>query len=286
MALEPGFVETNGIRLHYLAAGDSSARPVVLLHGNTHCGGIWAPLIESLASQGYRAYGVSLRGHGLSDKPDSGYDWMSLKDDTIGLLDGLGIESALFVAHSRGGGVTLATALYHPGRVRGVIAYEPTVPLRRGDGPPANMRAPAGLVERTERRRTHFPSREFLFDYYRQRDIFKNWRDDYLWAYIDHGHEAVEGGVERLCPGWVEGKLYEAMVDDSAWRGRTCPGVPVSLIFGDSSGRMAPGRDPAGPIQAVFPRATVGVMANASHFGPMEHPDVWERLVLEFESQI
>jgi hypothetical protein len=64
-----------------------------------------------------------------------------------------------------------------------------------------------GLVERTERRRTHFPGREFLFDYYRQRDIFRNWRDDYLWAYIDHGHRQVEGGIERLAPGWVEGKL-------------------------------------------------------------------------------
>jgi pimeloyl-ACP methyl ester carboxylesterase len=54
MTLEPGFVETNGIRLHYLAAGESGGEPVVLLHGNTHCGGIWAPLIESLAGKGLR----------------------------------------------------------------------------------------------------------------------------------------------------------------------------------------------------------------------------------------
>lgn len=284
MNLNERLVQTNGIDLQCLTVPGASGKPVVMLHGNTHCGGIWAPLMQRLAERGFEPYGVSLRGHGRSTKAESGYEWTNLKEDTRGLLDALDIERALFVAHSRGGGVSLMTGLYYPERVRGIVAYEPTSPLRRGDGPSPNMRPtpPAQLMERTERRRTNFPSREFLFDYYRARDTFKAWRDEYLWAYIDYGHELVEDGIERLCPGWVEGKMYEAMGDDTAWRGRTSA-TPLLLVFGDNGGRLGPGRDPLGLIQTVYPGANANVMKDSSHFGPMEHPEVFERLVLDFE---
>jgi pimeloyl-ACP methyl ester carboxylesterase len=138
----------------------------------------------------------------------------------------------------------------------------------------------------TERRRTHFPSRDFLFDYYRERDQFKAWQPDYLHALIDHGFEDVEGGIERLCPGWVEGKLFEAMLDDLPWRDAPRCDVPVRVVYGENSGRLAPGRDPDAPVRAVFPGHQMTVMKGVTHFGPMEHPQEFEALVLSFEASL
>jgi pimeloyl-ACP methyl ester carboxylesterase len=283
MPLKDGYVKTNGIRLHYVEAGEESGRPVLLVHGNSHCGGVWAPLMESLAAKGYRCYGLDLRGHGHSDKPESGYAWEDLRQDVAGVLESLALKDALIVAHSRGGGASLLATAYNPERVRAVIAFEPTTPISRAAAPGSNQPPPAvRMAERTQRRRTSFPDRQFLFDYYRERDLFKHWRADYLWALIDYGTEAVEGGIERLCPGWVEGKLYEAMLDVGPWAGKTDASTPVRLVYGENSGRVGPGRDPSAPVRALFPGVTWQVMAGVTHFGPMEQPDEFERVVLEF----
>jgi pimeloyl-ACP methyl ester carboxylesterase len=285
MALQSGSVATNGIRLHYLTAGPEDGRPVLLTHGNSHCGGVWRPLIESLAAAGYRCFGLDLRGHGHSDKPEEGYDWASLRDDVAGSIRGLELQRPLIVAHSRGGGASLLAAASNPGLVRGVLAFEPTTPMSRAaplgsSEPPPAVR----LARRTERRRTSFPSREFLFDYYRERDVFRSWREDYLRALIEYGTEPVEGGIERLCPAWVEGKLYEAMLDDAPWKGVSASAPPVKLVFGEKSGRLGPGRDPLRPVREIFPHVEYTVMPGVTHFGPMEHPDEFERLVREFDA--
>jgi pimeloyl-ACP methyl ester carboxylesterase len=285
MTLVSGFAETNGIRLHYLRAGSLGGRPAIFVHGNSHCGGVFAPLLESLAGRGFLCFGVDLRGHGLSDKPEGGYSWESLRDDIGGLIEALDLRETLIVAHSRGGGASLLATAYHPQRVRAVLAFEPTTPLSRAAPAGSNEPPPAvRMAQRTQRRRTSFPSREFLFDYYREREQFKQWRDEYLRALIEHGTEEVEGGIERLCPAWVEGKLYEAMLEEGPWKGVTGARTPVKLVFGENSGRLGPGRDPVAPVRAIFPAVGIEVMAGATHFGPMERPEEFERLVLEFDA--
>src|SRR5262245_61490031 len=99
-------VSINGIALHAWQWG--TARPsLVLLHGSSHCGGVWSPLAERLAVEGWGVLAVDLRGHGCSAKPESGYGWASLRDDVAGLLTQLDLRDVLLAGHSRGGGVSL-----------------------------------------------------------------------------------------------------------------------------------------------------------------------------------
>ena len=60
-----GFVESNGIRLHYTRTGGDKP-PLVLAHGVTDAGLCWTPLAEALAPE-YDAIMVDARGHGRSD---------------------------------------------------------------------------------------------------------------------------------------------------------------------------------------------------------------------------
>lgn len=284
MALDSRFAAVNGTRLHYLE-GKGEGQPFVFLHGNSNCGGVWAPLAEKLNAQGSRVIAVDLKGHGLSDKPRSGYDWASMRDDIVGLLEQLDLRSVVLVGHSRGGGISLLTGAALPDRVDRVVVFEPTLPmaLNLPPGVVPQRRAPnTALTDRALRRRTKFDSRQHLFDYYRVRDAFKDWREDYLRTYVEHCAAVMpDGTVELLCPPWVEASLYEAMPDIGPWADVSSPGLPVRVVFGARSGRVREGRDPIAGLRPRFPRVELVVMEDASHFGPMEHPDVFERLVLE-----
>lgn len=74
---------------------------------------------------------VSQRGHGDSDKPDSGYGIEDFVADVVGLLDVLAIERAVLVGHSGSCLVARRVALDRPERVAGLILEASPATLRR-----------------------------------------------------------------------------------------------------------------------------------------------------------
>ena len=65
------FAKVNGVRLHYLAAGQGE--PVILLHGYAQTSHMWRPLIAELAKT-HTVIAPDLRGFGQSAKLPFGYD--------------------------------------------------------------------------------------------------------------------------------------------------------------------------------------------------------------------
>lgn len=282
-------ISAGGIKLHTYQWGDDGPA-VVLLHGNGHAGGVWAPLAERLASDGWTVIAPDLRGHGRSEKPQDGYGWTQLRDDAVALLAALDLRDALLVGHSRGGGVSLLTAAALPDRVRGVIAYEPTVPMLFGASAGSSgggaVRT-AAMVQRALARRAVFDSRDAALANFRGRGGFEHWRDEYLRAYIDHGLiDQADGAVALACPPWVEARLYEEGPKGEAWTGISCPSLPVLAIFGEQGGRVNPGHDPAAGLRPLFPLCEVQVMEGATHFGPMERPGRFEQALRAFTGRI
>lgn len=108
------------MRAHLLEAG--AGEPVLFLHGGDGEGVNWAPVMGTLQSTAH-LYAVDRPGFGLSDAFD--YRTVDLRthavDFVTSLLDALGLESATLVGGSMGGFFTLATALAHPERVRGIV---------------------------------------------------------------------------------------------------------------------------------------------------------------------
>ncbi|MGD9893072.1 MAG: alpha/beta fold hydrolase [Dehalococcoidia bacterium] len=285
MAIEDGYCDVNGARLHYLRAG-TGPRAIVLSHGNSHCGGVWAPLVEALAGDQFTVVALDLRGHGWSEKTEEGYSWAGLRDDLVGVVRALDFQDVFYVGHSRGGGVSLLAAAATPDITRGVVVYEPTVPVQPGpSGEPAPVTPPARAAEmadRALRRREVFPSRDELMTYYRSRDGFREWRDDYFQSFIEYGSSAREDGAVELCmPPRSAAKLFEATYGFDAWRDTSCPDLPVLVLFGGRSGRVVDGRDPAAGIRTMFPRCESRIIAGATHTGPMEQPELFEQIVRE-----
>jgi pimeloyl-ACP methyl ester carboxylesterase len=68
---QTGYVETNGLRLHYTRTGGTKP-PIVMAHGVTDAGPCRASVAEALAAE-YDAIMVDARGHGRSDAPERGF---------------------------------------------------------------------------------------------------------------------------------------------------------------------------------------------------------------------
>lgn len=117
------FVDTNGVRLRVIEAGDRGAPVVVLAHGFPELAFSWRHQIPVLADAGYRVLAPDQRGYGGSSRPDdvAAYDIRALTGDLIGLLDDAGVDRAVLVGHDWGAPVVWNTALLHPQRVAAVV---------------------------------------------------------------------------------------------------------------------------------------------------------------------
>src|SRR5690606_29517476 len=69
-----------------------------------------------------------LRGHGLSERPASGYDLDTLLADLRALLDAEGIDRVRLVGNSFGGLLAIAFALTHPERCAGLVLVDALLP--------------------------------------------------------------------------------------------------------------------------------------------------------------
>ncbi len=116
---EDTFIETNGIHLHVVTAGDPRGRPVIFLHGFPEFWYGWRHQIPALAEAGYFVIVPDQRGYGLSDKPArvNAYLLQELVQDILGLLDHYGFEQANLVGHDWGAAVAWELAIDFPKRL-------------------------------------------------------------------------------------------------------------------------------------------------------------------------
>jgi pimeloyl-ACP methyl ester carboxylesterase len=119
---EETFIEANGLRFHALDWG-GQGEWLVCLHGLASQAHIW-DLVAPRLTDAFRVIAIDQRGHGLSDKPDSGYDWTTVSSDLDAILDALKIDRAVLAGHSWGGNVALQYAVDHRDRVRGLVLID------------------------------------------------------------------------------------------------------------------------------------------------------------------
>lgn len=128
------------LELAYAEHGDRDGPPVVLLPGYADSHRFFEPLLPHLP--GLRVLALTLRGHGDSDKPASGYDLPTLAGDVLGFLDALSLDRVVLVGHSSGGLVAQQLCCEHPDRIRGQVLVGAPLDLR-------DLRPPfADVVER------------------------------------------------------------------------------------------------------------------------------------------
>jgi pimeloyl-ACP methyl ester carboxylesterase len=117
------FVAADGLQLHYRDySGPSDRPPLLCLHGLTRNARDFADLAERYSPQ-WRVIALDFRGRGDSDYDPlpARYNPLTYAADVLTLLDGLGVDRAIFVGTSLGGLVTMTIAAMAPHRIAGAI---------------------------------------------------------------------------------------------------------------------------------------------------------------------
>ncbi|MFN2144430.1 MAG: alpha/beta fold hydrolase [Anaerolineales bacterium] len=122
---EDKFIQLDEIRLHlrvWQPSVNEQEKPVfLLLHGLSSNARTWDLVAPLLTAAGYTAIAVDQRGHGLSSKPDHGYDFATITSDLNQLVLALGLDRPILVGQSWGGNVVLEAGVRYPDLVRGLV---------------------------------------------------------------------------------------------------------------------------------------------------------------------
>ena len=140
---------STGITMAYVEMGDPEGDPVLLIHGSTDNSRSWSMAAPYFAKAGYHVYMPDLRGHGYTEKPETGmYTVGDYAGDIAAFMEAKGIEKADIVGHSMGSAAAQAFLLTFPEkcghvvlvssspvRARGVGTYEMAITLGEDEHP-------------------------------------------------------------------------------------------------------------------------------------------------------
>jgi len=119
-------VEHAGYRIRVKTCGPASGPHAVLLPGMGATAVALAPQARALRALGYTTHVIELPGFGLAPalrKADARFT--QLADLVLHVTGELGIERAVFLGHSLGGGIALQIALRRPESVAGLVVIAP-----------------------------------------------------------------------------------------------------------------------------------------------------------------
>lgn len=109
----------NRVKLEYVEQGAASGLPMILLHGYTDSWRSFELVLPHLPKN-IRAFALSQRGHGDSERPASGYSPKDFAADVAAFMDAMKLKRAVIVGHSMGSQIALRLALDHPERLSGL----------------------------------------------------------------------------------------------------------------------------------------------------------------------
>ena len=269
----------NGARLHFL-------------HANGYPPGCYKPLFELLQPH-FHLFGMHLRPLWPNAKPDELNDWSPLADDLLRFLNEQNAGTLIAVGHSIGGIVTLRAALREPNRFRGLVLIDPVLfpPTRiiawniarlLGLGHKAHP-----LIQGALKRRREFDNLDTIFRSYRRRNVFRNFSDENLRAYIEGiVRPRDDGGYElTYSPEW-EARIYYTGIwrDMDLWRRIRDLRVPTMIIRGAESDTFW--AQAADRVRRANPAVRIEAVANAGHLVPLERPREVAELILKFSNAV
>ena len=265
--------------------GDTGRQPDVLfLHANGFNAMTYRAILGPL-SLGLRIIALDLRGHGESTLPTETRgrrSWNDLRDDLIGVLDALDGPAAkplVLSGHSMGGATALLAAPERPERVKSLVLFDPVIlpPLYSlfARMPWAGRRLRASpMAVGAAKRRSVFDSVPAAFAAYKGRGAFKTWPDMALADYVAGGfRDRPDGTVELACsPAWESSNFSSQ--GHRTWRALRRLPCPLTVLKAEHNSTCSL---PVGEGRGV----RVAVIPGASHFLPMERPDVVRDALLE-----
>ena len=254
------------------AQESGSGTYVICIHSSASFSGQWRALMASL-SEKYHAVAVDLYGYGKSP------DWPAVNDvrlaDEIALIEPILSHAGYFhlVGHSYGAHISLKIALDNPDRVASLTLYEPTAFYFLEPGEPARLEIETirdetkRLIEAGENEK----AAECFVDY---------WIGPGAWlATAEPAQAGIVKGIGKIRFEWGTG--FDPKCSPQQIQALS---MPILLLMGART--TSPARGVVAVLRKLLPKADFVELNSLGHMGPVTHPDVVNREIIDFINKI
>jgi 3-oxoadipate enol-lactonase len=259
-----GFAEINGASLYYQTAG--AGRPFVMLHSHLLDCRQWDDQFAAFAAT-HQVVRYDARGYGQSSLPPAPF---SHAEDLYQLLRFLGVEHAILMGCSGGGGICLDFALLHPAMADALILVASNVDGYQPSGPiPPRLLELAQARQRGDLQATLELSLQVFTDGPRQPgqvNPIARERTRVMSAALFARPPVPEAEPHSLTPPALE-RLSEIT-------------APTLAITGADDNPML--HDIAAIFAARIPGAKSVLIPDAGHHPNLEHPELFNQIVTMF----
>jgi pimeloyl-ACP methyl ester carboxylesterase len=280
-SLEHNFIHTNGVNLHYVSQGEGKL--MLMLHGFPEFWYSWRHQITEFA-QDYHVVAVDMRGYNHSDKPQEleAYQISELVKDIKGVVEGLGYQDCILVAHDWGGMIAWHFAYTYPEMVEKLIVLNIPHPAKFIAG----IKTPQQLLKSWYILWFQIPwIPEFLFqlnNYQAIADAFSNmainktaFTQADLNAYRDAA--AKPGALTAMLNYYRCNFLSLFNTEKPQWY---CLDLPILTIWGEND--TALGKELTYGTEAYVRDWQIKYIPNCSHWVQQEQPTLVNSYIREF----
>jgi esterase len=119
---EDRWIRVNGIRLHYLDWGNSSAPPMILLHGFCSYARYWDFFARNMSPE-YHVLALDMRGHGDSEHVSS-YSLEDVIADLVEFVEALKLKNITLIGLSMGGLISIPYTVEHGDKLARLVIVD------------------------------------------------------------------------------------------------------------------------------------------------------------------
>ncbi len=261
-------INLDGRKIYYDLNGPEDGPIVCFTHSLSSDGGMWAEQLPGLLAEGYRVLRLDMRGHGGSDPVAGDYTMTDLADDVAASLDALAIDKVQFIGLSIGGMLGQAFAIKYPNRLISAMLCDTTPATPDGGEAAWGPRLKAVREADSVAVIADGTMERWFTDAYKPRAPGR-------WRQI---RETIAGTTPAGYLGCVAAILNFDFRDDH--KNIKTPTLVVC-------GAQDEGTPPAGNklIANNIPGGRYEEIADARHFPNVEHPDVFNGIMMPWLAQ-
>ncbi|HYX34595.1 MAG TPA: alpha/beta hydrolase [Oligoflexus sp.] len=239
---DQGYVEHEGARIWYATYG--SGHPVIMLHGGLGHSGNWGYQVPTLIISGYKVVLIDSRGHGRSTRDARPFQYELMASDVVAVMDELQLKKVSIVGWSDGACIAMILAMKIPKRVAGVFFFGCNM-----DPSGTKDIAPSPVMDRCFIRHAHDHAQLSVTP------------DEF------HDFAAAVGEMMKTQPNYFAKDLAD---------------IKVSVAIVQSEHDEFIKREHAEYLARSIPGAEFILMPDVSHFAPLQRPETFNVVMLDF----
>jgi len=259
----------NGAPINYVEIGNTSALPVLFLHGFPFSHEMWTPQLDVVGTK-YRAIAYDIRGHGDSFVGDGQFTMEGHVDDLIGLMDHLKIHKAVIVGLSMGGYITLRALERNPERFRAAVLCDTRSEADSNEG---KLKRAAGVVSVKEHGSEVF-AEAFVKAVFAP-ESFKT---------KPEAVESIKQTIKQTTPLSIAGTLIALAARTDTTASLSSIKIPTLILVGEHDATTPPAASQA--MHERIPGSELHLIPQAAHMSNIENTDFFNEKLLIFLKRV